>query len=436
MPSLTRDKLLLPPLNIIECPDGSGSGNTGDGNTEPTFLVGAVISHMASADYVPEGCVRADGSEYTESEFKSMYNNFLMTGKLVTCTYSEYDAQLLISGNCGKFALDTVNKKFKVPLLKDGDSITHAASAAELGKSVKAGLPNIAGGFSNALGGKDASGWGCLTVTRDTNTYNVSSTAPGDLGYNSLNVDASQAGTHAVYGKSSTVTDEQIRLRHFVVIASAQNNQSMFDWSNYMAALAGKANTDFSNVDLNVALQPSMAGSATLNGTTDNTVQLTDIVTTLGLEVGDVIRIQYGGYNKLHSVESITNNNLIRVNYEHAGNRGNGSLKLANTTASVTITRIAKWYNAPLGLGQAWVDVTALRQYSTTYSYLQTRGMQVGWSLGTGSGVGWSVNGVSVRLQDTGNNDNDFVSPVVPAGADYTSPAKSGSGFRKWVELR
>jgi hypothetical protein len=242
--------------------------------------------------------------------------------------------------------------------------------------------------------------------------------------------------SNPIYGNSTTVTDEQVRLRHFVVVASSQMNNSSFNWSNYLAGLAGKANIDLSNVDLNVVLQPSMTGSATLNGTTDNTVQLTGIVTTLGLEVGDVIRIQYSGYNKLHTVESITNNSLIVVNYEHAGNRGNGSLKLANTTASATITRIAKWFNAPLGLGQAWVDVTALRTYSTTYSYLQTRSMQVGWSVGTNAGNGWLVNGLEVRNQDTGSNDNDFVSPVVPAGANYTSPAQQGNGYRKWTELR
>ena len=103
-------------------------------------------------------------------------------------------------------------------------------------------------------------------------------------------------------------------------------------------------------------MQPSITGSCTTNGATDNTLILTGIVSALALEVGDVIRIQYSGYNKLHTVESITNNNTIIVNYEHAGNRSNGSLKLANTTANVTVTRIAKWYNAPIGMGQALIQ--------------------------------------------------------------------------------
>lgn len=189
----------------------------------------------------------------------------------------------------------------------------------------------------------------------------------------------------------------------------------------------------------NAVSMPEITGSCTTNGTTDNTLALTGIVSALALEVGDVIKItgSTGGLNdKLFTVESITDANSIIVNYEHAGNRADGSLKLADETATVTITRVAKWYNAPLGLGQAWANLTSLRQYSTTYSYLQTRGMQVGWSLGTNAGDGWLVGGVAVRAQDSGNNDNDFVSPVVPAGANYTSSTKTGNGFKRWVELR
>ena len=36
-----------------------------------------------------------------------------------------------------------------------------------------------------------------------------------------------------------------------MVVASAQNNASVFDWSNYMAGLAGKLNADFSNAPQN-----------------------------------------------------------------------------------------------------------------------------------------------------------------------------------------
>lgn len=118
------------------------------------------------------------------------------------------------------------------------------------------------------------------------------------------------------------------------------------------------------------------AGSITLNGTTNNTVVMTNIVPELALEVGDVIRIDAGAYNKLHTVESITDNSSIIVNYEHAGNRGNGSLKLPDFTGQATVTRIAKWFNAPLGLGQAWLDVMSQRSSNTTYQ--NTTGKPIG----------------------------------------------------------
>ena len=179
-------------------------------------------------------------------------------------------------------------------------------------------------------------------------------------------------------------------------------------------------NTITSNI---VVLQPSMTGSATLNGATDNTVQLTDIVTTLGLEVGDVIRIQYSGYNKLHTVESITNNNLIVVNYEHAGNRSNGILKLENTTATVTVTRIAKWYNAPLGLGQAWVDVTASRAVGTTYTNSTGRPIQILVQYedsGAIAGATFKVGSLTRTSYDLATTNPFWFSAVIPNGDTYS----------------
>jgi hypothetical protein len=174
-------------------------------------------------------------------------------------------------------------------------------------------------------------------------------------------------------------------------------------------------------------VSPSMTGSATLNGTTDNTVQLTDIVTTLGLEVGDVIRIQYTGYNKLHTVESITDNSNIIVNYEHAGNRGNGSLKLPNTTASVTVTRISKWYNAPLGLGQGWVGLIANRAAETTYT--NTTGKEIAISATVAQEGAWvrievRVDGIGVSsntgYSNSGSNHTANAFAIIPAGSTYT----------------
>ena len=208
-----------------------------------TTLIGSVHPVMATDTYVPNGCVPANGGEYTRAQFPTFFDDFLVGGKLLTCTYAAFAAQVALTGNCAKFALDTDAQKFRVPLYKDGDSITQASNAAELGKSVKAGLPNATGGFlglrASNSGFSGAFAYGA----------NIGDSASGGGGLCSATMDLSRA--NPIYGNSTTVTDEQVRLRHFVVLASAQNNASVFDWSAYMAALAGKANSDLSNATNN-----------------------------------------------------------------------------------------------------------------------------------------------------------------------------------------
>ncbi len=209
-------------------------------------LIGSIITVLATNDYVPNGCVPADGAEYSREQFQTFYDLYL-TGdaKLLTCTYANFAAQVALTGNCANFAVDADNQAFKVPLLKDGDSITQASSVAAIGKSVKAGLPDATGIL--AVYAPSAPHGGIFTTGSSQSVLSGGTLMSGPA----LNTKLSSS--NPIYGNSNTVTDEQIRLRHFVVIASAQNNASVFDWSNYMVALAGKLNTDFSNKPSNIA---------------------------------------------------------------------------------------------------------------------------------------------------------------------------------------
>ncbi|MGV6995874.1 hypothetical protein ACUZ9P_08250 [Desulfovibrio sp. QI0430] len=208
-----------------------------------TTLIGSIMSVMAAEGYVPNGTVPADAAEYTREQFREFYDTYLAGGKLLTCTYAAFAAQVALTGNCAKFALDTTAQKFKVPLLKNGDSITQAASASELGKSYKAGLPNITGSTLGFQAIRGEYGTGALY---STGSGGIGFGQSSGGGWNSIGLDASRSSP--IYGNSNTVTTEGIRLRHFVVLASAQNSASVFDWSNYMAGLAGKANLDMDNL--------------------------------------------------------------------------------------------------------------------------------------------------------------------------------------------
>lgn len=192
--------------------------------------------------------------------------------------------------------------------------------------------------------------------------------------------------------------------------------------------------------DVDSTLQPSVTGSITLNGTTNNTVVMTDIVPELGLETGDVIRIAAGAYNKLHTVESITDNSSIIVNYEHAGNRRNGSLKLPDFTGQATVTRIAKWFNAPIGIGQAWLEETGNRLEGTVYS--NTTGKPIFVSITAGERDAYNklfVDGVAAAFSyfDGTGAVYQTLQTIVPNGSEYYLEHTGEAGrLQSWSELR
>lgn len=104
-------------------------------------LIGQFVQLSCSADYIPDGCLPCDGSEYLSNMFQMFWTKYLVTGKLNTCTYEEYANEISTFGQCIKFAIDTVNNKFKTPLIKDGSYLTQALSDSELGKVYNESLP-------------------------------------------------------------------------------------------------------------------------------------------------------------------------------------------------------------------------------------------------------------------------------------------------------
>lgn len=147
----------------------------------------------------------------------------------------------------------------------------------------------------------------------------------------------------------------------------------------FATAAEAQARTDVEKVmspaTLGFAEQPTMTGSVTFTKATNN-INVGQMVPTLLLEVGDVIQISNSQFNdKLYTIEAITDSNNVIVNYAHRN--GAGTLSLTDEIKSVTIKRIAKWYQAPLTLGRAWVDVLPDRLVNVIYQGLMNRAMIV-----------------------------------------------------------
>ena len=235
MTEVTAKKVILKNKDgeyLLPYTDAQGSG----------LAVGTIISHFASANFVPENCLPCDGTEYSATQFQTLWDEYLSgdSPKLLTCTYEEYEQAISNTGACPKFALD--NSKFKVPYIPDGYVIQQGVANA--GNAFKAGLPNIKTEYEHGMCRVAINNYSeLLPPLVSVGTSN--SAGSGGVPLHMVNLDISTI--NSVYGNSDTVQPNAVALRYFVVISTGSINQSSMDWSQWATSLSGKVNFDLSN---------------------------------------------------------------------------------------------------------------------------------------------------------------------------------------------
>ena len=231
--------------------------------------IGMVYAVTCSASYVPEGSLPCDGTEYSKSQFNDLWTNYLTGGTplLNTCSYADYATAISTYGQCAKWAVDTVNETFKVPTIKDGSVIQQALSDSELGKAYNAGLPNIEGEQSY-LAWRTYNEGHAGTGAFSSSTSSGGSGSNTTDGVNNARVIFDASLSNSIYGNSNTVQPEAVSLRYFVVVADGSINQSIMDWAAWASSLAGKANTDLS--DISSLAKNTVSGLSMPSGVYDN----------------------------------------------------------------------------------------------------------------------------------------------------------------------
>lgn len=188
---------------------------------------------------------------------------------------------------------------------------------------------------------------------------------------------------------------------------------------------------------------PGKTGT-TLFTRTSNNISHIDIVPSLQLEAGDVILIENTTKNDgLYTVEVITNDSNIIVNEAHKNGAGPLSLTL-ETANTCTIKRLSKWYNAPPGLGQAWVDMTSSRSSNISYQPPYARGIEVSisWAKGAGnkievnSGLGFMQ--IAITDSATSTNRSEVAGQFGVSGEDLYRANLTGGEIESisWLERR
>lgn len=251
--------------------DGVTQGGFKIGGGSGALVIGQILEVVGTADYTPEGCLLADGAEYTKAQFPDLWENFLTgTPKLQTCTYTEYANQIAEYGFCNKFAVDTTNETFKVPTRnkyrKLVKKIINGSSWANIYDDGWCEQGGKVGGFTHTFPGTYSSEYLATTITllSFTGTRNINCISTNGAVYANGEINAS--GDLELYLGSANYTASNVYIywrvsgyiqvpdstsnitREFVVVANGTLNQEQMDWSAWASSLAGRATTDMNNI--------------------------------------------------------------------------------------------------------------------------------------------------------------------------------------------
>lgn len=200
--------------------------------------------------------------------------------------------------------------------------------------------------------------------------------------------------------------------------------------------------TDTNNWILLSLFNPLITGTVSFNSTTNN-ISLTNIVTALGLEIGDVIQIsgaEDAKNNSEFTVEVITDDDNIIVNQAHANKGTSKNVASRSGDTGVTVKLLAKYYNAPLGLGQDWVNLFIIRNKDANYQNLTNRLIKASISAGDGVGFSFRCFVDDNFIGDTVNVYTDITIPCVfdiPNKSIYKASTNTGTpSVSIWLELR
>lgn len=176
-------------------------------------------------------------------------------------------------------------------------------------------------------------------------------------------------------------------------------------------------------------------GSAVFDNS-DNSIELSGIG--VGVEIGDVITITGSANNsKEFTLEEVVSNDKIIVNKAHAG--GTTSKALVSEAATVTVKLLCKWYLAPTGLGQCWVNTLASRLPNTPYSAQPNRSTEI-------SIIGVRGDAITFSIEVDGEQVSSYDEPgVQPRKATVSALLPHNSSYKvivninmitRWMELR
>lgn len=147
-------------------------------------------------------------------------------------TEASWQSSVSTYGVCGKFVYDSTNRTVRLPKITGITEGTTDVTA--LGDLVEAGLPNITGATGLTVGYQTPRG-AFYTSANDSDIATIN--RDGSSVYNTC-FDASSSSS--IYGNSSTVQPQAIKVLYYIVIATSTKTQIEVDIDEVMTDLNGK----------------------------------------------------------------------------------------------------------------------------------------------------------------------------------------------------
>jgi hypothetical protein len=239
-------------------------------------------------------------------------------------TEANWQSSVTTYGVCGKFVYDSVNQTVRLPKITGFTEGT--IDPTVLGDLVEAGLPNITGKIPYMGTG----GQGADTSSGAFNNNVVQGVGYGTSGSWNLasNVTFNASRSSSIYGNSSTVQPQAIKVLYYIVIANTTKTEIQVDIDDIATDLNGKADVDLSNLDTTGEkhfLNKSQVSNCILEA--PNGV-LTYSGNTITLKAGLKVLVPDGRNSDgtLKSIEVTLQNDITGTTKSYQANRGNQPL--------------------------------------------------------------------------------------------------------------
>lgn len=183
-----------------------------------------------------------DGSLINGSGSYSNFVNYIagLVNTYPNCFTTESNWQTAVTtyGVCGKFVYNSVNNTVRLP--KITGIVEGTTDVTALGSLVEAGLPNITGSVKNCMAyySSQIASAGALYTSTRSGTKLAGATSSSVSSENDLYISASRSSS--IYGNSTTVQPQAIKVLYYIVIANSTKTEIEVDIDEIATDLNGK----------------------------------------------------------------------------------------------------------------------------------------------------------------------------------------------------